>query len=179
MKYLSLDLETTGLDHKTCDVIMLSAIFEDTADLKPLEKLPHFTCYIRHVNYEGEAYALGMNGWIFKEISGQVVPKYPVHDQVRAMDNLGYFIKEHFGRDKPTLAGKNVSGFDWQFLKNKAPFKVHHRMIDVGSVFADFSKPCLPSLSQVKLQCNLGDEVAHDAYEDALDVIKVLRTKYT
>lgn len=179
MKYLSLDLETTGLDHKTCDVIMLSAIFEDTADLKPLEKLPHFTCYIKQDYYGGEAYALGMNGWIFKEMSGQVVPKYPVYTKAIALALLSDFVKEQFNGDKPTLAGKNVSGFDWPFLKEEAPFKVHHRMIDVGSVFADFSKPCLPSLSQVKLQCNLGDEVAHDAYEDALDVIKVLRTKYT
>jgi hypothetical protein len=61
MKYISIDLETTGLDPKICQIIEFAAIVEDTETKLPREKLPTFKCYVTYSDYEGSARALAMN----------------------------------------------------------------------------------------------------------------------
>ena len=123
MKYISLDLETTGLDPVEDQILQISMVVEDTAIRCPLEELPHFTAFVKHPRISGNTYALGMNGWILDIISGRktnetgypILPRYPTADgswDVQAQA----FLTEHFGRARITVAGKNVAGFDIPFL---------------------------------------------------------------
>ena len=40
MKYISIDIETTGLDRDLCQVLSIGAVIEDTNNIKPLEFEP-------------------------------------------------------------------------------------------------------------------------------------------
>jgi len=193
MKYVSLDIETTSLSPSPNNILMISMIVEDTENLVPLEKLPHFTCFIKVDSIQGTPYALGMNGWILDIISGRkenttpylVLPQYSNGGEIVQTAHISgweevalKFLNEHFGKDRITLAGKNVGSFDLQFLPHKLKNRFRHRCIDPGSIFLDWKNDTLPSLGDIKKELELGEEVAHDAYEDALDVIKILRTTY-
>ena len=58
MKYVSIDIETTGLDPETCQILQVGAVIEDTQNLLPLEELPKFNCIVEHPAYTGSPYAL-------------------------------------------------------------------------------------------------------------------------
>ena len=203
MKYISLDLETTSLIPNPNHIIMASMIVDDTdpnSELggTPAENLPHFTAFVKQYdetgeNYHGQAGAMAMNAWIFKILSdSKETPPYPIHQNRERPDNklrsfeeaACSFINEHFrGADgkfgRATLAGKNVMGFDLQFLPPKLKSKFRHRAIDVGTLMWLPSDELIPDLKTCKERCNINTPVAHDAYQDALDVIRVIRYNNT
>jgi oligoribonuclease (3'-5' exoribonuclease) len=178
MKYISLDIETTSLESNPNNILMISMVVEDSQERQPLIELPHFTCLIKRDKYEGQPYALGLNGWIFKQISGQEKAKYPIYKNDEWILKALIFLSNNFGDKKVTIAGKNVASFDLQFLPIELKKKFHHRCIDPGSTFIDWSKDTVLDLSSLKKSLNLSEIVTHDAYEDALDVINVLRKSY-
>jgi oligoribonuclease (3'-5' exoribonuclease) len=178
LKYLSIDLETTGLDIKSCQILQVAAVVEDTElPHRPIEELPFFCCFIDYDEYKGQPFALQMNSWIFKILAG--IEKTP-HEIYRLEDARGKFeefVTTHSPSTRAVVAGKNAAGFDVPFLREfgfDAARGFHHRVIDVGSVFIDFSKKVPPALDDV-----LGEKVTHDALGDARAVIKCLRKKYT
>src|SRR5690349_12095405 len=68
MKYVSIDLETTGLDPENCVILELAAIIEDTKTQLPREQCPIFHRYVDHGNrLAGEPYALVMNAALMKK----------------------------------------------------------------------------------------------------------------
>jgi hypothetical protein len=184
MKYVSLDLETTGIEDKRPEnILMLSMVVEDTLDIQPLEKLSNFTCFIKQDNIQGETYALSMNSWILDIISGRSInlTEIPVIQPELITWKINQFLDYYFGigNNKIILAGKNVGNFDYQFLPSQIQKRFSHAMIDPGPIFLDFLKDKkVPDLKTCKLRSGINTEVSHDAYKDALDTIAVLRTKY-
>lgn len=85
------------------------------------------------------------------------------------------------GRIIITPAGKNVSSFDVPMIKSTLPdhellFSFSHRSLDPAILFWNpFLDNELPSLSVCKERAVLKREVAHDALEDCLDIVKLLR----
>jgi DNA polymerase III alpha subunit (gram-positive type) len=55
MLYCSLDIETTGLNPKTCDIIQFAAVLDDLSNPQPLEKLPRFNTFFTKSTYQGYA----------------------------------------------------------------------------------------------------------------------------
>ena len=90
------------------------------------------------------------------------------------MDKFEEFILKHKGYKNMTVAGKNFASFDKLFLPEKITRHIKSRVIDPANMFIDWSKDTLPSLSELLD----GKTVSHDAYDDALDVIKILRKTY-
>lgn len=180
MKYLSIDIETTCVNPKKPEnILQISMIVEDPTNPLPLEKLPHFTCFIKHDRVEGEPYAMGMNGWIMDIISGRAEGKHPIYKAKDWEEIALAFIRHHFGDStRIVAAGKNFAGFDQQFLPARLASKLDFRCIDPTSVFWNPYADKMPSLTFIKKELGIEGEVTHDAYDDALDVIKVLRTKY-
>ena len=79
MKYVSIDLETTGLNPETCQIIEFGAVIDDTANPKPLNELPTFHLYIDHMEHNtirGEPFALSMHSEIFRRIAERDIKKY-------------------------------------------------------------------------------------------------------
>lgn len=208
MKYLSIDIETTGLDPLTCDVIEFGAILEDTENPAGREKLPTFHKYLWRDVYRGEPYALAMNAHIFQKMlelkKTEGVGGF--HDHDKKLTNPD-FLWDHFGwwmydnrkhwagtpfgdsndnrywLDGPRLvvAGKNVAGFDIPFLKQiKGNFpKFHHRVIDPGMMYFDPRNDTVPpDLKECKKRAKLPEHVSHEALDDAWDVIQLVREKF-
>ncbi len=182
MKYVSLDLETSSLEPKPEHILQISAVVEDTENLVAIEELPHFTCFVTHKIITGQPYALGMNGWILDYISGRKEDSpYLVLEKDTAFGNLELFLVRHFGLNtRPLVAGKNVAMFDLQFFPKQIKDLFGHRTIDPAMLYMNWQtdlKP--PSLIQCKERAGIPGDVAHDALEDARDIIRVLRPFYT
>jgi DNA polymerase III epsilon subunit-like protein len=69
MKYISLDVETTGLDPERCQILSIGAIIEDTKNPLPFDDIPKFHCAILHNEITGSPFAINMNRKIVEGIS--------------------------------------------------------------------------------------------------------------
>lgn len=82
-----------------------------------------------------------------------------------------------------TVAGKNFATFDKLFLERlprwKQLFKIRQRTIDPTILYTSWSTDeSLPNLSTCKNRAGLGTTVTHNADEDAMDIIKLMRKQY-
>lgn len=68
MKYLSIDIETTGLDSESCQILSIGAIFEDTEKKLPFEEIPKFHVGILHEQITGSPFAINMNKDLIESI---------------------------------------------------------------------------------------------------------------
>lgn len=76
MKYISLDLETTGSNPWTCAPLMVSMVLEDTTVNAPVDQLPHATFVVDpwakdvddDLEFITEPTAMLMNGWLLAKI---------------------------------------------------------------------------------------------------------------
>ena len=81
------------------------------------------------------------------------------------------------------VAGKNYMSFDHKFLEKlprwKQLIQVRQRIIDPTILFTDWQNDeVMPNLSICKKRAGFDGHVSHDAVEDALDIIKLLRKNY-
>lgn len=61
MKYLSIDIETTGLDPENNQVLSIGAIVEDTENKLPFDEIPKFHACILAEQLTGSPFAINMN----------------------------------------------------------------------------------------------------------------------
>ena len=69
MKYVSIDLETTGLSHERNQILTFSGIVEDTSRKLPFDECPKLNVYVLHEELIGSPFALNMNSKIVASIS--------------------------------------------------------------------------------------------------------------
>ncbi len=181
--YLSIDIETTGVDPSYCQVIEIGVVADDW--VTPIHQLPRFHAYITHDKYVGEPYALSMHATIFRRIAQKNKEENKEFTFLKATElghTLAQWIKRrHKAPDNPLLAaGKNFSGFDRPFLNALPRFEnhvyFHHRVIDPGMLFWNpetDKEP--PSSKECMERAGQAGEVAHTALEDALMVVGQVR----
>ena len=68
MKYISIDVETTGLEKDRYQILSIGAILEDTEKKLSFEEIPKFHAAILHNEITGSPYALNMNKKIIEAI---------------------------------------------------------------------------------------------------------------
>lgn len=66
MKYVSIDIKTTGLNKDNHQILEIGAIIEDTTNILSFEKLPKFECIIEWEELVGSVFAINMNSRIIK-----------------------------------------------------------------------------------------------------------------
>ena len=182
MKYVSIDTETTGLHSDNCQVIEFGAVIDDLEHPLPIVKLPRFQCYIRHHEYRGSAFALQMNHKILARIAAD-----NPNDMIINPDDLVDFFERFLldngydEGDKFIAAGKNFASFDWPFLKNlnidNMAVAVHYRMLDPMSMYITKDDIVPPDMEECQRRAGLKPFVAHNAIDDAYDVIRLIRYK--
>jgi oligoribonuclease len=69
MNYISLDIETTGLDSERFQILSIGAIIEDTKNPLSFEEIPKFHCGILHNEITGSPFAINMNRRIIEGIA--------------------------------------------------------------------------------------------------------------
>jgi|LakMenEpi03Aug12_release.lakeMendotaPanAssembly.Ray.scaffolds.fasta_scaffold818995_2 oligoribonuclease len=202
MKYISIDLETTGLDENNCQIIEFGAVLEDTNNILPMDELPVYHAYVTHPdgNLFGNVFALNLNAGIIEKLKNQKELQ-DLHNYVPIEDLAFSFMfwlyeqgfqlntknegleTEYKSVESITVAGKNFSGFDKLFL-NKVPnwnkyIRMRTRVLDPAILFIDWKNDnAPPSLDECKIKAGIQGVVTHLAVDDAKDVIKLLRTKY-
>ena len=181
MKYVSIDLETTGLDPINNQIIEVAAVIDDTQNPRPLDQLPSFQAFVHHKSYTGSAYAINLNARIFKVLSDVDADKQKNNclSLESAMNQLYDFLNNNL--DQPfNVAGKNFAGFDKPFFMF-ADFPVesfHYKILDPGSMYTTKDDIEVPSLNECMKRAGYVDhETTHEALDDALDVIKLIRYK--
>ena len=196
MQYISIDLETSGLDAENNQILEFGAVFEDTNNILPLDELPTFHCYIKHPggNITGNIFALNLNAGIIANLKNEkeLKDEYQYLKPDELADTFlawlkiqGFEIKETYGKFHTTItvAGKNFAGFDRKFI-NKIPgfsskIRIRQRVIDPAVLFVNWKEDeCLPSLDECKEKAGIDGVVTHLAVDDAMDVIKLLRKSY-
>lgn len=75
MKYISIDIETTGLDPVNDQVLSIGAIIEDTNDCRIFEDLPKFHGVIKRNRIEGGLYAINLNRDLLETMNQYVCAK--------------------------------------------------------------------------------------------------------
>lgn len=197
MKYVSIDIETTGLDPETCQILQIGAVIEDTLNPVPLEDLPSFKCIVEHENYSGSPFALSLNSWILKILGGLENKTKEERLEYRKYHNIlpaGLVAKSFqmwlienclatdlIGPVKINAAGKNFASFDKVFLQKLpnwgANVQIRQRILDPAILLTDWTTDeSLPNLQVCIDRCKLTGEVTHDALQDAIDVVRVIRS---
>ena len=208
MIYISIDLETSGLDPENCQILEFGAIVEDTNKKLPFDELPKFKRLIFNEEIKGSPFAINMNSRIIsvfadyqslheKFINGKVteegIMNFISENSITTIDKLAssfynFLINNGFedkkgSQIKINVAGKNFGMFDYKFLKLvpelEKLIKFNSRVLDPAILFVDWNNDKqLPSLNECKERNSIQGEVTHDAIEDAWDVIQVLRKSY-
>lgn len=103
--------------------------------------------------------------------------KYPVVTWEQALHGALVFLTEHFGtKDKITLAGKNVMGFDYHFLGTELQSRFRYSGADPGSMFWNTrTDRQLPGTEQVMQRAGVEYSNGHDARADACMIIEAIR----
>jgi oligoribonuclease len=182
MKFVSIDIETTGLNEEFCQVLEFGAVIEDTANERPLDELPTFHAYLDHPVITGDPFALNMNAKIIERI----VKKEPGYMYIPGNSpKLAWDFKDWLFRNgitgKVCAAGKNFSSFDQKFLGKLPKFlesvQFLHRSLDPAVLYLrpDDIEP--PNMKKCMERAGIKGEVAHTAVEDAKMVIRLLRNK--
>ncbi len=177
MPYVSIDIETTGLNPDTCQILEIGAVWDDWT--RPLNQLPTYRRLVLHDEYRGNAFALALNAELLKQLSGERQPCFLEEDQVA--DDLAEWLKScgWDGQSSLTPAGKNFASFDRQFLKRLPRFekvvRLHHRTLDPAILYWRFDDDKLPDSKTCYERAGMDGKIAHTAVEDALAVVRLVR----
>ena len=204
MLYVSIDIETSGLNPKKDQILSFGAIIEDTSKSLSFEDCPKFYATVIHRSIKGSPKALLMNIDLIKDISD-----YIENDRNDAYNNEvgnynsifvetftltecfasflhanGIKADSRFQRFKINVAGKNFAAFDMLFLNNVPGWlgfiDIRKRILDPAILYFDVNNDdTLPSLDVCKKRANIEGNVSHNALLDAWDVIQLLRNKLT
>lgn len=188
MKFLAIDLETTGLDPDNCNVIEIGMIVDDYTKPNNYVDCPKFHCLVRRQFYTGEPYALGMHKELFDKISRKLKTDYQILDFQDVHVKLFQFLAKNFDLDaKINLAGKNIAGFDIPFLRTLpnifvgsrfCSFKYRHRTLDPAILYVQPGDAELPDLQTCWNRSKQPPmAVRHTALDDAWMVCQLLREK--
>lgn len=178
MKYLSIDIEATGLG-ENCQIIEFAMVPFDT-QLKRLEESLARTVYIHCPSFEDLRDSL--DPWV-REHNEKIIRK--AHSDGLMMSEFKAFltkylesaeVKSYFGNQKIVLFGKSMTAIDLPFLNRDLGWEFmrkyfHHRNLDlscIGYSLIDlgFLPMGMDSGSNLMNYLNMG-EVAHTALEDA------------
>jgi oligoribonuclease len=189
MRYVSIDLETTGTRPDRHQIIEFGAVIENTNQATDLQNLPRFKRIVKHAEYTGQAFAFNLNARIFQELVKPTGAATVCQAQELAIEFKDFLINNGFepeenGRIYIQAAGKNFASFDLLFL-NQLPnwrdhIRISHKILDPVMYYVDYdADESLPSLEECKRRAGFEDPtVTHDALDDALDVVRLLRQHY-
>ncbi|AHM61347.1 hypothetical protein D770_15465 [Flammeovirgaceae bacterium 311] len=189
MRYLSIDLETSGSDPLTCQIIEFAAVLEDThAPDVPVEELPYLRLAVHYEIICGNVAALAMNARLLQELADAEQKNNLPPDHCVAAEVLPRFAEfldaQQVNRKRALLtAGKNFASFDLPFIHNLPGYgellTISNAVIDPALLYLDWQKDRkLPNMSTCKERASLSEIVSHQALDDARDVVRLLRPFY-
>ncbi len=189
MRFVSIDIETTGLDPDTCQVLEVGGVIED--DRLGLTELPTFRYRILREVYAGEPFALSMHRDLFKDLAmkarntgGNLLNRtWYGHEDAFPRKFTSWLQSWGVDPTKFVAAGKNFANFDAPFLKKiKGDVQWHHRILDPGSMYVRSDDEFVPGTDECCRRAGIdpadipGDE--HTSIHDALVVVALIRNHW-
>jgi DNA polymerase III epsilon subunit-like protein len=225
MKYVSIDIESTGLNPELHQVLEIGAVIDDLDKSVPISDLPTYSCIINHREITGQVVAIDMNSRIFKilseytkikdsDLKEEFKEKHNILEPDEAVIDFYFWLYVHsadvsyttdlshvingniqeykgvrvpvIGSKSKTLelnvAGKNFGTFDKLFLERlprwKQLIKINQRILDPSILYLATDDRTLPSLSECKKRAGLDSIVTHNAIDDAIDVVQLIRKHF-
>ncbi len=187
MRFVSIDLETTGGDPWRHEIIEFAAIIYNTRQPVARDDAPSFRVLMQPTFAYAQSAALRMNQKLIEELQAPdfdtiVVTEAALVDQFAAFLLQHGFVKHERGRIRIQAAGKNFDKFDRIFLERLPLFRqqisLHRAALDPGLLFWNpkKDKQWIPSLSTCKKRIGLADPtVAHRGLDDAWDVVQLVQ----
>lgn len=182
MKYLSVDIETTGLDPSWCQTLEVGAVLADTLDFTtPVEDLPSWRCRFYYDRIVGNPVALHMNAQLILDMDTRPAQYNYMHPD-SFWSQFTHWLESELGPSHPKIScsGKNFGMFDARFLERlprwqREYFKI--RVLDPGQFFFRQDDEILPDLKTCIARSGIAwDEATHhDAVEDARMVVMLNR----
>lgn len=202
--YVSIDIETTGLNREKSYVLEIGAVFDDL--ISPLSDLKTFNAKISypHIEY-AEFGALSINRNLIFELSKPLKHEH-VMPFIDAISEFLVFLKNcqdkvreyestrtrKYDDVQIHVAGKNPSSFDIPIIRNQimarlqSPLNeeyvqeldeiIHYRFIDAGSLFLSDFDGYIPTLTDINAMIGR-QKTSHKAVDDAYDVVCAVRHK--
>lgn len=182
--YVAIDIETTGLDPVTCQVLELAMVVE-TDWASPVDSLPRLHVRVDHPLIIGSPRALVMNQELLAELA-----KSEKKRAIRTVDPgsvpllVRQFLNKHFEPGRSVnAAGKNVASFDLPFLAKLVGWpsdRFRHRVIDVGNLWwVPEVDDALPDMTACVGRSGVtGDWQQHSALHDCYLTIESIRLRF-
>ncbi len=181
MKFVSVDIETSGLDEATCSILEFGAVIADTNENTPVNKLPRFQRVIKHLTINWEPVAEKMNAeWYYNEALTDP-GTYVITPAILIQQFANWLAMNGVDPKKVVAAGKNFASFDLKFIRRCYDYGVvmqfAHRSLDPMMLFFDPEKDSLPPDMKecVKRAGYVNLQVNHRAIDDAQLVVLLLR----
>ena len=180
MRYMSIDVETTGLNPSMCQVIEISAVIDNLAKPEvPIHDLPTFTKIVYHDVYYFEKVAMQMHkksGLLDILLDEKSEDGITIKELLLAFNS---FVAANWGGDKIVPAGKNFGSFDRRFLEPLG-FKFLHRQMDPTANYIQLDDKVPPALEACLVRAQLPPvDVAHRSLGDAQSVVALMRQGYS
>lgn len=162
-KYISIDIETTGLDPENDQILEFAAVV--WKDYGPILEQPYFHRVIYHDRVSGSPMAMSMNAKLLEKIA-----RGEGSSLVDTFKDFSKFLDDHFDPgQKIHPLGFNVGQFDMAFLRrciSFPSFRFLHRCLEVGSLYA--GPDGIPASSDL-YSCS------HEALDDARNALELAR----
>lgn len=184
MLYVSMDIETTGLDPFCHQILEIGAVIDDLSNPNGYTGNP-FHCYVIHDPIIGHPYTLNINREIIATIAHR--DSFPNELFLRPIYIVEAFmswlkVEGILKESKITFAGKNFATFDKLFLEKLPNWKdvpMGHHFLDPSSLYLDPKNDKQPpSLEICAKRAGLSMAATHRAVDDARLVVEVLRRHY-
>lgn len=176
MKVMAIDIETMGLDPDEHQIIEIAFIHYNALNGN-MDRFHRYLLPRNGVEYLGTPYCRRLH----EEMIGKIInSKVTAVTEQQAIDDLiAWLTGFGYGRFNKGFVplGKNVTGFDLQFLKKLPRAKerlVHkHRAIDIGTLMLRKTDEVPPDLAECKRRAGLEPSVRHLAMDDAEDCLEI------
>jgi oligoribonuclease (3'-5' exoribonuclease) len=189
MRYVSIDIETTGLSPVDNQMIEIGLVIEDTVAKKHIDELPRRRVLVPSKQYQINTSCMNLHRTLFEKLdqvdwdklerdgSYRHSPKtyFSTPEYIEAV--IAPWLRKHICQDKKfVVAGKNFYGFDYNFLKPWLPnVRFHHRALDPCTLYVRPEDVVPPDLPTCCKRAGINIDGYHTAVGDALTVIKLLR----
>lgn len=184
MRYLSFDLEATGLEQDALIIEFAMVPFDsDTGVIEyELERQYYIQCpSFEELKPKLSSWVIEHNEQLIKTAHSKGLPMEKFRNELE-----NYFedkqIKDYFGGDKIKLFGKSISAIDLPFLNRDLGWDwmnkyFHHRNLDLSSfcmglIDMGLLGPGMDSGNKLMQYFDMGD-VSHTALEDAINTAKI------
>lgn len=178
MKYISIDIETTGLDPEKNNILEFAAVMDYDSSVT-VENLPYIQYYIHHdllcVSPSNLKF-LGVDYYQKWMDSKQCHLSYAIGDLLRGFKDLAL-------PERTPIAGMNYPSFDHQFLLKDDTYKaVHskyfgHRYLSPAMFYLKADDETIPGTEELCRRSGVkyNRDEAHDALYDARLVVQLIR----